>query len=161
MQDWLKTFHGANQAFPVIEIAVKVAVALALGLLVGFEREWSNKDIGVRTFAMAALLGLLATLLGPSLLLFSGATILIVIIFANLRGLQTTRKLEATTSIALAIVFLLGVLVGQGHLFTPVACAIVVTMLLALKPQLRAFAGGLAQQEVRSALLLGLLAFVI
>jgi uncharacterized membrane protein (DUF4010 family) len=161
MQDWLKTFHGANQAFPAVEIAVKAAVALALGLLVGFEREWSNKDIGVRTFAMTALLGLLASLLGPSLLLFSGGAILIVIVFANLRSLQNARKLEATTSAALAIVFLLGVLVGQGHLFTPVACAIVVAMLLALKPQLRAFAGGLTQQELRSALLLGLLGFVI
>jgi uncharacterized membrane protein (DUF4010 family) len=161
MHDWLKAFHGANQAFPVVEIAVKAAVALALGLLVGFEREWSNKDIGVRTFAMTALLGLLATLLGPSLLLFSGGAILIVIVFANLRSLQTARKVEATTSAALAIVFLLGILVGQGHLFTPVACAIVVAMLLALKPQLRAFAGGLTQQEVRSALMLGLLGFVI
>jgi uncharacterized membrane protein YhiD involved in acid resistance len=56
MQDWLNAFHGANQAFPAVEIAVKAAVALALGLLVGFEREWSNKDIGVRTFAMTALL---------------------------------------------------------------------------------------------------------
>jgi hypothetical protein len=156
MQDWLKAFHGTNQAFPAVEIAVKAAVALALGLLVGFEREWSNKDIGVRTFAMTALLGLLATLLGPSLLLFSGSAVLIVIVFTNLRSLQTARKLEATTSTALAIVFLLGVLVGQGHLFTPVACAIFVAMLLALKPQLRAFAGGLTQQEGRSALLLGL-----
>ena len=161
MEDWLRTFHGSNQAFPAIDIAIKAAVALALGLLVGFEREWSNKDIGVRTFAMTALLGLLATLLGPPLLFFSGAAILILIVFANLRGLQTARKLEATTSTALAIVFLLGVLVGQGHLFTSVTCAIIVGMLLALKPQLRAFAGGLTQQEVRSALLLGLLGFVI
>jgi uncharacterized membrane protein (DUF4010 family) len=75
--------------------------------------------------------------------------------------MQTAQKLEATTSGAPAVVFLLGVLVGKGHLFTPVTCAIVVTMLLALKPQLRAFAGGLTQQEVRSALLLGLLGFVI
>lgn len=161
MQDWLRNFHGANQAFPAVEIAVKAAVALALGLLVGFEREWSNKDIGVRTFAMTALLGLLATLLGPPLLLFGEAAILILIVFANLRGMQTAQKLEATTSTALAIVFLLGALVGQGHLFTPVACAIIVGMLLALKPQLRAFAGGLTQQEVRSALLLGLLGGVI
>jgi uncharacterized membrane protein (DUF4010 family) len=161
VEDWVRTFHGANQPFPAVEIAVKAAIALALGLLVGFEREWSNKDIGVRTFAMTALLGLLGTLLSPPLMLFSGSAILIVIVFANLRGLLTARKLEATTSIALAIVFLLGVLVGQGHLFTPVACAIVVAMLLALKPQLRAFAGGLTQQEVRSALLLGLLGFVI
>src|ERR1700728_4737160 len=161
MEDWLRTFHGANEPFPAVEIAVKAAIALALGLLVGFEREWSNKDIGVRTFAMTALLGLLATLLGPSLLLFSGAAILILLVFANLRSLQTARKLEATTSTALAIVFLLGVLVGEGHLFTPVACAIIVAMLLSLKPQLRAFAGGLTQQEVRSALVLGLLGFVI
>jgi uncharacterized membrane protein (DUF4010 family) len=161
MQDWLRTFHGANQTFPTVAIAIKAAIALSLGLLVGLEREWSNKDIGVRTFAMTALLGLLATLLGPPLLLFSGGAILIVIVFANLRNLQTAQKLEATTSTALAIVFLLGVLVGQGHLFTPVACAIIAAMLLALKPQLRAFAGGLTQQEVRSALLLGLLGFVI
>ena len=161
MQDWLKTFHGANQAFPALEIAIKAAVALALGMLVGLEREWSNKDIGVRTFAMTALLGLLGALLGPPLLILSGVAVLILIVFANLRGLQTARKLEATTSVALAIIFLLGVLVGQGHLFTPIACSILVAMLLALKPQLRAFAGGLSQQEVRSALLLALLGFVI
>jgi hypothetical protein len=35
MQDWLKAFHGANQPFPAMEIAVKTAVALALGLLMG------------------------------------------------------------------------------------------------------------------------------
>jgi uncharacterized membrane protein (DUF4010 family) len=161
MQEWLKAFHGANQAFPAMEIAVKAALVLALGMLVGLEREWSNKDIGVRTFAMTALLGLLGALLGPPLLVLSGVAVLILIVFANLRGLQVARKLEATTSVALAIIFLLGVLVGQGHLFTPVACSVLVAMLLALKPQLRAFAGGLSQQEVRSALLLALLGFVI
>jgi MgtC family len=161
MQDWLKAFHGANQPFPAMEIAVKAAVALALGLLVGLEREWSNKDIGARTFAMTALLGLLGAMLSTPLLLLSGVAVLNLIVFANLRGLQAARKLEATTSVALAIIFLLGVLVGQGHLFTPVACSILVAMLLSLKPQLRAFAGGLSQREVRSALLLGLLGFVI
>src|SRR3984885_6102158 len=161
MEDWLRTFHGANEPFPAVETAVKAAIALALGLLVGIEREWSNKDIGVRTFAITALLGLLGAMLGTPLLLLSGIAVLILIVFANLRGLQVAHKLEATTSVALAIIFLLGVLVGQGHLFTPVACSILVAMLLALKPQLRAFAGGLSQQEVRSALLLALLGFVI
>lgn len=161
MQDWLKAFHGSNATFPALEIAMKVAVTLALGLLVGFEREWSNKDIGVRTFAMTALLGLLGVLLGPLFLVLGGLAILVLIIFANLRGLQVSRKLEATTSAALMIIFLLGVLVGQGHLFTPVACSILVTMLLSLKPQFRSFAGGLTQQEVRSAILLALLGFVV
>lgn len=55
----------------------------------------------------------------------------------------------------------MGILVGQGHLFTPVACSILVAMLLSLKPQFRAFAGELSQQEVRSALVLALLGFVV
>jgi uncharacterized membrane protein (DUF4010 family) len=161
MQDWLRTFHGINAPFPALDIAVKVALTLALGLLVGLEREWANKDIGARTFAMTALLGLLGSLLGPNLLLLCGAAVLVLMIFANLRGLQAARKLEATTSVALVIIFLLGVFVGQGHLFTPVACAILVATLLSLKPQFRAFAGGLSQQEVRSALVLALLGFVV
>ena len=161
MHDWLRAFHGANVIFPAAEIAIKVVLSLALGLLVGFEREWSNKDIGARTFAMTALLGLLGSLLGPAELLLAGAAVLILIVFANLRNLQVEHKLEATTSVAFMIIFLLGILVGLGHLFTPVACAILVAMLLSLKPQFRAFAGGLRQEEVRSAIVLALLGFVI
>jgi uncharacterized membrane protein (DUF4010 family) len=161
MQDWLQVFHGEYRSFPAPEIAIKVALTLAVGLLVGFEREWSNKDIGARTFAMAALLGLLGSLLGPIPLAIAGCSVLLLVVFANLRGIQVARKLEATTSVALMIIFLLGILVGQGHLFTPVACSILVAMLLSLKPQFRAFAGGLSQQEVRSAIVLGLLGFVI
>lgn len=161
MQDWLRTFHGAHQPFPASEIALKIGITVALGLLVGFEREWSNKDIGARTFAMSALLGLLGSLLGPATLLISGIAVLILVVFANLRGIIVARKLEATTSLALALIFLLGILVGKGHIFTPVACSILIAMLLALKPQFRAFAGGLTQQEVRSAILLALLGFVI
>jgi hypothetical protein len=142
----------SNPPFPVREIAIKVVLTLALGLLIGFEREWSNKDTGARTFAMNALLGLLGSLLGPNFLLLAGAAVLILIVFANLRSLQVGKKLEATTYVALLLIFMLGVLVGQGHLFTPVACSILVAMLLSLKPQSRAFAGGLTQQGVRSAI---------
>lgn len=161
MQDWLRTFHGPYQPFPASEVAVKIGVTVALGLLVGFEREWSNKDIGARTFTMAALLGLISSLLGPAAMAVSGAAVLILIAFANFRSITVQRKLEATTSLALALIFLLGLLVGEGHIFTPVACSILVAMLLALKPQFRAFAGGLSQQEIRSAILLALLGFVV
>jgi hypothetical protein len=128
MHDWLRLLHGSNPPFPAREIAIKVALTLALGLLVGFEREWSNKDTGTRTFAMTALLGLLGSLLGPNLLLLGGAAVLILIVFANLRSLQVGKKLEATTSVSLLLIFMVGVLVGQGHLFTPVACSILVAM---------------------------------
>lgn len=51
--------------FPPSEVAARIAVSLGIGLLVGIEREWSNKDLGIRTFALTALLGTIAALFGP------------------------------------------------------------------------------------------------
>jgi len=36
----LETTH-----FPVTPIALRMAVAIGIGMLVGMEREWSNKDV--------------------------------------------------------------------------------------------------------------------
>ena len=49
-------------SFPAAPITLKIAVSVGLGMLVGLEREWSNKDMGVRTFAIASLFGMLASL---------------------------------------------------------------------------------------------------
>src|SRR5260221_14695302 len=87
--------------------------------------------------------------------------VFLIIVFANARSLLVDRSLEATTSAALLAIFVLGALVGQGHLFTPVAAAILMTMLLAWKVELHRFAGGLQPAEIRSAVLLGLLGVVV
>jgi len=147
--------------FPPSEVAAKIAVSLGIGLLVGIEREWSNKDLGARTFALTALLGTLAILVSPSIAMVSFAGVVVLAGLANARSLLVDRTLEATTSAALLVVFVLGVLAGQGHLFTPVASAILMTMLLAWKVELHRFAGGLQPTEIRSAVLLGLLGLVV
>ena len=147
--------------FPPSEVAAKIAVSLGIGLLVGIEREWSNKDLGIRTFALTALLGTIAALFAPSMATMSLVGVFLIIIFANARSLLVDRSLETTTSAALLVIFVLGALVGQGHLFTPVAAAILMTMLLAWKVELHRFAGGLQTAEIRSAVLLGLLGLVV
>jgi uncharacterized membrane protein (DUF4010 family) len=147
--------------FPPTEVAARIAVSLGIGLLVGIEREWSNKDLGVRTFALTSLLGAIAALFGPSMVVASLVGVFLIVIFANTRSLLVDRSLEATTSAALLVIFILGALAGQGHLFTPVASAILMTMLLAWKVELRRFAGGLQPEEIRSAVLLGLLGLVV
>jgi len=147
--------------FPPSEVAAKIAVSLGIGLLVGIEREWSNKDLGIRTFALTSLLGTIAALFAPSMAIMSLVGVFLIIGFANARSLLVDRSLEATTSAALLAIFVLGALVGQGHLFTPVAAAILMTMLLAWKVELRRFAGGLQPAEIRSAVLLGLLGLVV
>lgn len=147
--------------FPPSEVAAKIGVSLGIGLLVGIEREWSNKDLGARTFALTALLGTVAALFGPAMAIMSFAGVFLIVIFANARSILVDRSLEATTSAALLAIFVLGALAGQGHLFTPVAAAILMTMLLAWKVELHRFAGGLQPEEIRSAVLLGLLGLVV
>jgi uncharacterized membrane protein (DUF4010 family) len=157
---------GAHNAmptnhFPSLEVAARIAVSLGIGLLVGIEREWSNKDLGARTFALTALLGTIAALFAPSMAIISLVGVFLIVIFANARSLLADRSLETTTSAALLVIFVLGALAGQGHLFTPVAAAILMTMLLAWKVELHRFVGGLQPAEIRSAVLLGLLGLVI
>ena len=147
--------------FPATPIALKMAVAIGIGMLVGMEREWSNKDVGVRSFAIVALLGMLASVISQSVAIASLIGVLLLIASMNARSILADRSLEITTSAALIVNFLLGVLVGLGHIFTPVAGAIVMTMLLAWKTELSRFAGGLQPAEIRSAVLLGLIGFVI
>ncbi len=147
--------------FPPIEIATKLLLSIGIGLLVGFERQWSRKDLGVRTFTIISLFGMLSALIAPSFILIGLVSVVALLVVVNIGAIASQRSLEPTTSGALLVMFALGVLIGQDHVFTPVATAIVMTLLLALKPQLSRFAGGLTQEEVRGAVLLGLIGFVI
>jgi len=142
-------------------IATKLTVALGIGLIVGFEREWSHKDLGVRTFAIVSLLGMLCMLESAIFAWIGMGGVIVVMAMMNAGNLLLRREPETTTSVALIVVFILGVLVGQGHIFTPTASAVLMTLLLGLKPQLRRFAGGVTAEEIRGAVLLGLIGFVI
>lgn len=147
--------------FPATPIALKMAVAIGIGMLAGMEREWSNKDVGIRTFAIVSLLGMLSSLVGQNVEVAALVGVLLLVAAMNTRSILHDRSLEITTSAALMVIYLLGLLVGLGHIFTPVAGAIVMTMLLAWKTELSRFAGGLQPSEIRSAVLLGLIGFVI
>ena len=161
MHPVIDALHAESAQFPPVITAVKLAVSLAIGLLIGFERQWSHKDFGVRTFSFTALLGGLTALMPLPVLLIAFAGVVGLAIVLNVRDILSSRSVEGTTSLALILTFVLGTLSGEGHIFTATASAIVVTWLLSLKPQFQAFAGGVSPEEIRSALLLGLFGFVI
>ena len=147
--------------FPPSTIAIKIAMALAVGMLVGFERESASKDVGIRTFGLTALLGALNVLIAPAYGIAAMVGVIVLIAFLNARSMRSNGSLELTTSAALLVTYALGVLVGLGHTFTPVAAAILMTLLLAWKAELRKFAGGVSMEELRGAVLLGLIGLVI
>lgn len=147
--------------FSPVDISIKLAIAIGIGMLVGLEREWSQKDLGTRTFTIVAIAGALSILAGPPIAYITFAGVLLIVLLTALHNVREGRPVEATTSAAVILTFVLGILIGQGQHYTPVAAAILMTLLLSLKPALTHFAGGLLVTEVRSAVSLGLLAFVI
>jgi uncharacterized membrane protein (DUF4010 family) len=161
VNSWLDQLHGSSAAFPPAVTAAKVAIALAIGLLIGFERQWSHKDFGVRTFTLTALLGALTAIISPPVMLMGMSATILLTVLLNLRDIVASKAVEGTTSAALVITFILGALSGNGHLFTSVSCGIVTTWLLSLKPQFTRFTTGVKAEEIRSGILLGLFGFVV
>jgi uncharacterized membrane protein (DUF4010 family) len=143
------------------DVLVRLILALGTGLLVGLEREWRGKEAGLRTFGLASVLGALAGLLGPAYAIVSMSLVGILIVFLNLQSMRSEQGTELTTSAALLVVFLTGVLCGVGHRVTPVAVAVVTAGLLSWKERLAQFGHNLTAAELRSAILLGILAFAI
>ena len=60
-----------------------ISICLGVGILVGLERAWAHKEVGVGTFAITALLGLLGSLLGPPFALVMIIGILLIIAYIN------------------------------------------------------------------------------
>jgi uncharacterized membrane protein (DUF4010 family) len=139
---------------------VRLALALGTGAFVGLEREHRGKA-GARTFTFASLIGCLGGLLGNSYALLAVILIGVFVCFLNFREWQLHQNLQLTTSAALIIVGFGGVLCGKGHAFTPVATAVITAALLAWKQPITGFATGLSDVELRSAVLLAILSFIV
>jgi uncharacterized membrane protein (DUF4010 family) len=136
-------------------------LALAIGLFVGLERERRGKEAGLRTFGFTALLGCLGGLLGDAYALLSLALLGILVVIVNWQTLRANDGAELTTSAALLVTGFVGVAAGQGHTFTPVAVGVSAAALLAWKENLAGFSIGLKEVELRSAILLAILAFIV
>lgn len=128
-----------------------LAVALASGLLIGGERERRKgqgprrSPAGIRTFALVALFGGLAAIVGGAIVI---AVALAFVAGAALVGYLVTRDEDPglTTEAALVVTFLLGALaIDQPELAAGLAVA--VTVLLATRGTLHRFVSLLITEE--------------
>lgn len=132
------------------DVSIKLAIAIGIGMLVGLEREWSHKELGARTFTIVSMAGALSVLAGNGVAFLAFGGLLVIVLLAGLGAIRELKPVETTTFVAVIVTFVLGLLVGEGHRYTPVAAAIVMTMLLSLKPALKQFAWGLQVNEIRA-----------
>jgi uncharacterized membrane protein (DUF4010 family) len=162
---------------------VALGVALGVGLLIGFEREQSSGSDGrtgdtsmggIRTYPAVALAGALATMLSRevgswiAVAAFSAVAALVAISYAD--DVRHGRDRGLTSEAAMLVVFLLGALAPtQGLLATTqekqvvvlFSVAVVVTLLLSLKPSLHAIARKATKDDVYATLKFLLVAVVL
>ena len=139
-----------------------LATALAIGLLLGVEREHDNahnstRPAGSRTFPLIALAGAVSAALSPVALGVALGAVAALVIAWYLR----TSEPGATTEIAAIATFLLGALAWhRPELAVPVGVA--AAALLAAKRPLHRFARKVvSDQDVRDAMILFVVAFVV
>ncbi|OGA57155.1 MAG: hypothetical protein A3G81_17625 [Betaproteobacteria bacterium RIFCSPLOWO2_12_FULL_65_14] len=142
------------------------AASLGIGLLIGLERERNpTAKAGVRTFALVALCGTLATLVAERLdaawtVPLGLAAVAAMLIAAYARD-EPHEEPGTTTVIAAMVCYLLGVLAGLGEAPLAGALAIGVTALLYFKPEIEGLSTALKRHEQVSVLQFLVVTFIV
>jgi uncharacterized membrane protein (DUF4010 family) len=154
------------------ELLSRLTVSLAIGLLIGLERGWRGRDeedhqraAGFRTFALSGLLGGIV----GAISLYAGSIVIGFVFaaytaaFAAFHWLEAAvdRDVSATSVVAGMVTFLLGTLAVIGDLRIAIACAVIATILLALRDPIHRWVATLTWQEIRAVLILLAMSFLL
>lgn len=156
----------------VMSIVSALAAALAVGAVVGLERGWREREraegsrvAGLRTFSLFGLLGgvlgVLSETLGPWPLAMGLAGLSLLAAVSYRENVRIHGSLSATTAVAALLTYALGALAGTGHPAVAVGTAVVIAVLLDLKPTLHRWLRLVEHSELSAALQLLVLSVVI
>jgi uncharacterized membrane protein (DUF4010 family) len=144
------------------EFFVRALISLGIGALIGVEREFSKKQtvIGIRTLALASLLGMLSSYFELPLLIPIG--FIVVAGYGVLSYIKQKKKVFGlTTLFSLLLSYIFGILVGSGYIIESVGIAIITTLLLFIRAETRIFVKKLKREEIFEALEFGILLFIL
>jgi uncharacterized membrane protein (DUF4010 family) len=149
-------------------LALRFAIAISLGMLIGLERERTKSEeggAGVRTFALIALAGAIAGYLERDLglswfglVLFIAFVVLVISMYlvTALRG-----DTGITTESSALLCFLLGFLCAQGQVQFAAWVAVAMALLLALKDWLHRLARRIEPSDVEATLKFAIVTLII
>ncbi|EFH80953.1 MgtC/SapB family protein [Ktedonobacter racemifer] len=143
-------------------LTAKIAASACIGMLIGLEREWAHKDVGVRSFTIATLLGTLSWLVSPTLAYVQIGIVVAILLLVNAHALWNGEvPPEITTSLALAAANVLGIVIGMGIFFLAFASALLVTAFLSWKTEFVTLTSKLSVAEIRGLILFGFITVVV
>ncbi|MCW5893012.1 MAG: MgtC/SapB family protein [bacterium] len=152
-----------------VTLAWRLGAALALGLLLGLERERAREPDGtfggVRTFALVTLLGALCAVVQTQL----GLPAIATVAFVGLAALLVTSyvatsdrgHLGLTSEITALLAFLLGTLCGSGWIGVAAMAAVASVLLLTLKGWLHRLARHVEPADVEATLKFAIITVVV
>ncbi|UIJ46307.1 MgtC/SapB family protein [Sphingomonas cannabina] len=155
-------------ATPAWDVLLPLGYALAIGLLIGLERGWSDRDdpsgtrvAGIRTFAVLGVLGGIAALLPAAAMavLIGACGAVLAIGYVRQSGVETGRS--ATSALAGLSVLGLGALAVSGRPVEALACAAALMLLLSMRQNLHHLLKDMSGEELRAAARFAILALVL
>lgn len=142
--------------------------ALAVGLVVGLERGWRERDAadggrvaGLRTFALCGLLGGAFALGGDWLLALGGLGLSLLAAVSYRESVRVTGNLSITSAVALLLTYGLGAYAVAGYPIHAVSAAVLVAVLLDLRSTLHKWLRLMEHRELRAALQMLVLSAVV
>ncbi|HEX3485253.1 MAG TPA: MgtC/SapB family protein [Micropepsaceae bacterium] len=155
-----------------IDLFQRLGLALAIGLLIGLERGWREREeregsrtAGIRTFALIGLLGGVwgATLpiLGPIPLAIAGLAFAAAFTLFQWREGIARNDFSVTSTIAGFVVFALGAFAVLGDRTAAAGAGVATLVLLAARTNLHEFLKRLSWPELRSAIVLLAMTFLL
>jgi uncharacterized membrane protein (DUF4010 family) len=149
-----------------------LGAALAIGLLIGLQRGWQERELpeggrvaGLRTFALTGLLGgVLGVLLpryGAWPLVAGLLSVALLLAVSYWQTASAQKNLSATGAIATLLTLVLGAFAASSSIALAFAAAVIAAVLLDLKPTLHGWLRLIQQSELTAALQLLVLSVVI
>jgi uncharacterized membrane protein (DUF4010 family) len=151
-------------------IFLDLLLSLILGILIGIERgarkeRETHEIVGIRTFALIGLFGGISAYIGvkynASFIIISFFSLSLFLLILYIMELKIQRGVGITTVMAAFITYSLGVLVIFGEKTLAIALAVVVTLLLSLKPRLHYLIKKIDEAELYAILKLLLITVVV
>lgn len=163
-----KSARGGAALFD-LDLALRFAAALGLGLLLGLERERAKHPdtafAGVRTFALIALSGATAAYVEAALdlpwLVLAAFGALAALVVASYAVAASRGDFGMTTEVSALLAFLVGALCMWGHVQVAAAVTVSALFLLALKEALHRLAQRIESADVEATLKFAVITVII
>lgn len=144
-------------------------ISLALGLLVGLQRQWVEAPLGgIRTFALISVFGTLCAFIAKSFgvwILMGGFLGVIAVIlvgnFSHKKIFDTEKHSVLSTEVAMLVMYAVGILAGIGPLWLAAAAAGVLVIVLQLKIELHGLTARFNENEIKAFMQFVLISLII